>query len=510
MIAKVKSCGLLGIDGYIVEVETDIANGMPAFDVVGLPDTAVKESRERVRSAMKNSDLSFPQRRITVNLAPANIRKEGPFYDLPICLGLLRSSGQLPGNEPDEYLFLGELSLNGTLRPVTGALPMVLCAAQAGIKKVILPMENAQEAAVVTDVEVYPAKTLGQIMAHFLNIERLQRVTVNVDDLFKNESVYYPDFSDVRGQESVKRALEVAAAGGHNVLLIGSPGSGKTMLAQRLPGILPQPTLAEALEITKIHSIAGMLPSDTPLITTRPFRSPHHTISPASLSGGGQVPRPGEVSLSHNGVLFLDELPEFNKSALEVLRQPLEDGVVTISRVSATLTYPCNTMLVAAMNPCKCGYHGDLHRECTCTDAQIHSYLSKISGPLLDRIDLHVEVPAVAYQDLSSKTRGESSETIRARVNAARQRQAHRFADMPGIFSNAQMSSKMTDTYCALGAEENALMQSVFDNLGLSARAHNRILKVARTIADLADSAEIRTEHLAEAIQYRSLDRKFW
>jgi len=510
MIAKVKSCGLLGIDGYIVEVETDIANGMPAFDVVGLPDAAVKESRERVRSAMKNSSLNFPQRRITVNLAPANIRKEGPCYDLPICIGLLRSSGQLPGDEPDDYLFLGELSLNGTLRPIAGALPMVLCAAQAGIKKVILPQENAAEAAVVKDITVFPAKTLSQIMAHFLGIEPISPVTVDIDEFFKHQAVACPDFADVRGQESVKRALEVAAAGGRNVLMIGSPGSGKTMLAQRLPGILPQPTIEEALEITKIHSIAGLLAADTPLMTTRPFRNPHHTISAVGLSGGGQVPRPGEVSLSHNGVLFLDELPEFNKNALEVLRQPLEDGTVTISRVNATLTYPCRTMLVAAMNPCKCGYHGDPIRPCTCSEAQIHQYVSKISGPLLDRIDLHVEVLAVPYQELKSKKHGESSAQIQARVNEARKRQIHRFKDYPSVFCNAQMTAPMTEQFCALGEEESNLMQSVFNTLGLSARAHNRILKVARTIADLADSETIQTAHLAEAIQYRSLDRKYW
>ena len=509
MIAKVKSCGLLGIDGYVVEVETDISNGLPAFEVVGLPDAAVKESKERVRSAMKNSDLEFPNRRITVNLAPANIKKEGPFYDLPICIGLLMGSGQLPFEEAESYMFLGELSLNGALRPVTGALPMVLCAAKNGIKKVILPKENAKEAAVVQGVDVYPAETLGQIVAHFLQIERLSVVRVNVADALNRPSPFCADFADVCGQESVKRALEVAAAGGHNVLLIGSPGSGKTMLAQRLPGILPRPSLEEALEITKIHSIAGILPGDTALITERPFRNPHHTISAAGLSGGGRMPKPGEVSLSHNGVLFLDELPEFNKSALEVLRQPLEDGKVTISRVNATLTYPCNTMLVAAMNPCKCGYYGDPVRTCTCSEAQIHQYVSKISGPLLDRIDLHVEVPAVSYQDLEGGRGSETSAQIRERVEQARRLQKERFADT-GIFSNSQMTSAMMHTHCALGKAENELLKNAFEKLKLSARAHNRILKVARTIADLEGSEAIKSAHLAEAIQYRSLDRNYW
>lgn len=509
MLSKINSAGLIGIDGYSVSVEVDISTGMPAFDVVGLPDTAVKESRERVRSALKNCGFKFPTKRITVNLAPANIKKVGAIYDLPICMGLLLSSEQLVCDLSD-YAFIGEIALSGELRPVDGALPMAISAYESGIKNIILPIENAQEAAVVSGLNVYGAISLTEIFSHFTTEEKLSKIDVDIDEIFKIQEEQTLDFSDVRGQENAKFALEIAAAGGHNCLLIGSPGSGKSMLSKRLPSILPSLTFEEALEVTKVHSIAGLIPSNTSLITQRPFRSPHHTISPVGLSGGGTYPKPGEISLAHNGVLFLDEFPEFRKDALEVLRQPLEDGIVTISRVNATLTYPSNTMLIAAMNPCKCGYFGDGTNRCTCSEGQIKQYLGKISGPLLDRIDLHIEVPAVKYDELTDSTPTESSKEIKTRVESARKIQKERFKNDKGIYCNAQMTEKMVAKYCALGEQEQAVLKQAFDNLGLSARAHNRILKVARTIADLKGSEDIQIEHIAQAIYFRSLDRKYW
>jgi len=504
MLSVVHSAGLIGLDGYIVEVEADISAGIPAFDIVGLPDLSVRESKERVRSALKNCGFEFPVKRITLNLAPANLKKEGPLYDLPITIALLSASGQI--ENIDHHLFIGELSLDGRLRPIPGVLPMVMSAAAKGIKKVFLPAGNACEAAVVSGIEVYGANNLVEIVDHLMIRNELSRTTVNMEEIFQKNNNYVMDFSDVKGQEDVKRAVEIAVAGGHNILLIGSPGAGKSMIAQRIPTILPDLSFEEALEVTRIHSIAGTLPQGSSLVTTRPFRHPHHTISATGLSGGGAVPRPGELSLSHNGVLFLDELPEFHRDVLEVMRQPLEDGHVTISRVAGTLTYPCNTLFAASMNPCKCGYFGDVDHECNCTLPQVIKYRNRISGPLLDRIDIHVEVPSVKYNDLSSETSGETSTQIRERVNRAREIQRNRYKDLE-LFSNSSLSPSSIKKYCKLNEESNRLLKVAFENMGLSARAHSRILKVARTIADLDESTNILTKHIAEAIQYRSLDR---
>lgn len=506
MFAKIKSEGVFGIDSFNVEVEADLSSGMPRFDLVGLPDAAVRESRERVRASIKNCNYKFPISRITVNIAPADIKKEGAIYDLPILIAILKASGQIKANT-DNCAFIGELSLDGEIRKANGVLPMVKKAKESGIKAIFVPYQNAGEASVIDGIDILPSKNITEIADHLHGLKPIEPTSHEIDEseMLTDEL----DFADVRGQEQVKRAVEIAAAGSHNILMIGPPGTGKSMIAKRIGSILPDMTMQEKIETTEIYSVAGKIPENVKLISKRPFRSPHHTISAQGLTGGGTKLLPGEISLAHNGVLFMDEFPEFDRRTKESLRQPLEDGTVTISRAGGSVSYPANLMVVAAMNPCPCGYLGHPTRECTCSDAAKRRYKDKISGPLLDRMDIHIEVQNVEYETISGKGKAESSAEIKKRVNRAREIQRKRF-EGTDISSNAKMTPSATQKYCVMTDEANLLMKTSFERLGMSGRAYDKILRIARTIADLDEKENIEFEHIAEALQYRVLDRKYW
>lgn len=506
MYSKINTLGLFGLNAFRVDVETDISMGQPAFDVVGLPDLVVRESRERIKSAMRSAGIKFPNAKVMVNLAPADTKKSGSVHDLAIFMGIMKAM-EIVTSDTESSCFIGEVSLNGSIRPVNGVLPMTLVAKKNGLKNIFVPFDNSFEASVVDGIHVYGVKSIMDVILHFTSENKLTPAPKYIPKPAEFKDIL--DFSDIKGQHAAKRALEIAAAGGHNALLIGSPGSGKSMLSKRLPGILPMMTFDESIETTNIHSISGLLEKDTPLITVRPFRSPHHTISSAGLAGGGTVPHPGEISLAHNGLLFLDELAEFDRRTLEILRQPLEDQKVTISRSSGTVTYPSSIMLIAAMNPCPCGFFGHPKKKCICTQKQVAQYLSRISGPLLDRLDLHIEVAPVEFENLSSKTEEESSEVIRERVQKAREIQLERFKGT-GITCNARITSSKLQEFCELDNDASAFLGNVFERMGLSARAYDRILKVARTIADLDGEKTINKKHISQAVQYRSLDRKYW